>query len=59
VINKTGSPYMTKGGFGDTLAGVCGALWQEILTLSKLLLPLFLLMVKLANWQLKNMAKAF
>jgi len=26
VINKTGSPYMTKGGFGDTLAGVCGAL---------------------------------
>lgn len=26
VINKTGSPYMTKGGFGDTLAGICGAL---------------------------------
>ncbi len=26
AINKTGSPFMTKGGFGDTLAGVCGAL---------------------------------
>jgi len=26
VLNKTGSPYMTKGGFGDTLAGICGAL---------------------------------
>ncbi|MEM5766151.1 MAG: NAD(P)H-hydrate dehydratase [Candidatus Aenigmatarchaeota archaeon] len=25
AINKTGSPYMTKGGFGDTLAGICGA----------------------------------
>ncbi len=25
-INHTGSPYMTKGGFGDTLAGICGAL---------------------------------
>ena len=25
-INKTGSPYMTKGGFGDTLAGILGAL---------------------------------
>lgn len=24
--NKTGSPYMTKGGMGDTLAGICGAL---------------------------------
>ncbi len=24
--NKTGSPYMTKGGFGDTLSGICGAL---------------------------------
>ncbi len=24
--NKMGSPYMTKGGTGDTLAGVCGAL---------------------------------
>ncbi|MFH8080664.1 MAG: NAD(P)H-hydrate dehydratase [Candidatus Aenigmatarchaeota archaeon] len=26
AINKTGSPFMTKGGFGDTLAGICGAL---------------------------------
>lgn len=26
AINKTGSPYMTKGGTGDTLAGICGAL---------------------------------
>lgn len=26
AINKTGSPYMTKGGFGDTLSGICGAL---------------------------------
>ncbi len=26
VLNKTGSPYMTKGGFGDTLSGICGAL---------------------------------
>ncbi len=26
TINKTGSPYMTKGGFGDTLAGICGTL---------------------------------
>ncbi|HKZ45658.1 MAG TPA: NAD(P)H-hydrate dehydratase [archaeon] len=26
AINKTGSPYMTKGGLGDTLAGICGAL---------------------------------
>jgi NAD(P)H-hydrate epimerase len=25
-LNKTGSPFMTKGGFGDTLAGICGAL---------------------------------
>jgi len=24
--NRTGNPYMAKGGFGDTLAGVCGAL---------------------------------
>lgn len=24
MINKTGSPYMTKGGMGDTLAGICG-----------------------------------
>ncbi|MEM5799690.1 MAG: NAD(P)H-hydrate dehydratase [Candidatus Aenigmatarchaeota archaeon] len=26
AINKTGSAFMTKGGFGDTLAGICGAL---------------------------------
>ncbi|MBI4177598.1 MAG: NAD(P)H-hydrate dehydratase [Candidatus Aenigmarchaeota archaeon] len=26
AINKTGNPYMTKGGTGDTLAGVCGSL---------------------------------
>jgi len=26
AVNKTGSPYMTKGGTGDTLAGICGAL---------------------------------
>ena len=26
ITNNSGSPYMTKGGFGDTLAGVCGAL---------------------------------
>lgn len=26
VLNKTGSSYMTKGGFGDTLSGICGAL---------------------------------
>lgn len=25
VINSSGSPFMTKGGFGDTLAGICGA----------------------------------
>lgn len=25
-LNRTGSVYMTKGGFGDTLAGICGAL---------------------------------
>ncbi len=25
-LNKTGSPYMTKGGFGDTLAGICGTI---------------------------------
>jgi NAD(P)H-hydrate epimerase len=24
-INMTGNPYMTKGGTGDTLAGICGA----------------------------------
>jgi NAD(P)H-hydrate epimerase len=26
AMNKTGNPYMTKGGTGDTLAGICGAL---------------------------------
>jgi NAD(P)H-hydrate epimerase len=26
ALNRTGSPYMTKGGTGDTLAGICGAL---------------------------------
>lgn len=26
AVNKTGSAYMTKGGLGDTLAGICGAL---------------------------------
>jgi len=25
-LNQTGSPLMTKGGFGDTLAGICGGL---------------------------------
>lgn len=24
--NKAGAPFMTKGGFGDTLSGICGAL---------------------------------
>ena len=26
ALNKTGNPYMTKGGLGDSLAGICGAL---------------------------------
>ncbi|MDD3190403.1 MAG: NAD(P)H-hydrate dehydratase [Candidatus Pacebacteria bacterium] len=26
ILNRTGNPFMSKGGFGDTLAGVCGAL---------------------------------
>lgn len=26
MMNKTGNPYMTKGGSGDILAGICGAL---------------------------------
>jgi len=26
ALNRTGSPFMTKGGCGDTLAGICGAL---------------------------------
>jgi NAD(P)H-hydrate epimerase len=25
ALNKTGSPFMTKGGCGDTLTGICGA----------------------------------
>ncbi len=25
VLNRTGSPFMTKGGLGDTLTGICGA----------------------------------
>lgn len=26
ITNNSGTPFMTKGGFGDTLAGICGAL---------------------------------
>lgn len=26
ALNETGSPFMTKGGFGDTLSGICGSL---------------------------------
>jgi len=26
ALNRAGSPYMTKGGLGDTLAGICGSL---------------------------------
>lgn len=26
ALNKTGTPYLTKGGTGDSLAGICGAL---------------------------------
>ena len=26
ALNRTGNPYLTKGGTGDTLAGICGAL---------------------------------
>jgi len=29
AINRTGNPYMTKGGTGDTLAGICGALLAQ------------------------------
>ena len=29
AINKTGNPYMTKGGTGDTLAGICGSLLAQ------------------------------
>ncbi len=28
-INETGSPYMTKGGTGDTLAGICASLLAQ------------------------------
>ncbi|MFH0832503.1 MAG: NAD(P)H-hydrate dehydratase [Candidatus Aenigmatarchaeota archaeon] len=28
-MNKTGNPYMTKGGTGDTLAGICGSLLAQ------------------------------
>lgn len=26
ILNRTGNAFMSKGGFGDTLAGICGAL---------------------------------
>lgn len=26
VLSRAGTPFMTKGGFGDTLSGICGAL---------------------------------
>ncbi|MFH1671556.1 MAG: NAD(P)H-hydrate dehydratase [Candidatus Portnoybacteria bacterium] len=29
AVNKTGSPYMTVGGTGDVLAGICGALMAK------------------------------
>jgi NAD(P)H-hydrate epimerase len=29
AINKTGNPYMTKGGTGDILAGICGSLLAQ------------------------------
>ncbi|PJA01265.1 NAD(P)H-hydrate dehydratase [bacterium (Candidatus Gribaldobacteria) CG_4_10_14_0_2_um_filter_33_15] len=29
AINETGSPFMTKGGTGDTLAGICGSLLAQ------------------------------
>ncbi|MBI2971311.1 MAG: NAD(P)H-hydrate dehydratase [Candidatus Aenigmarchaeota archaeon] len=29
ALNRTGSPYMTKGGTGDTLAGICGSLLAQ------------------------------
>ena len=29
ALNKTGNPYMTKAGTGDTLAGICGALLAQ------------------------------
>jgi NAD(P)H-hydrate epimerase len=32
ALNNTGSPYMTVGGTGDTLAGICGALMARRLS---------------------------
>jgi len=29
AVNKTGNPYMTVGGTGDTLAGICGSLLAQ------------------------------
>jgi hydroxyethylthiazole kinase-like uncharacterized protein yjeF len=29
AVNRTGNPYMTKGGTGDTLAGICGSLLAQ------------------------------
>jgi NAD(P)H-hydrate epimerase len=29
ALNRTGNPYMTKGGTGDTLSGICGALLSQ------------------------------
>ncbi|RLJ03577.1 MAG: NAD(P)H-hydrate dehydratase [Candidatus Aenigmatarchaeota archaeon] len=29
ALNRTGSPYMTKGGTGDILAGICGSLLAQ------------------------------
>jgi NAD(P)H-hydrate epimerase len=29
ALNKTGNPYMTKGGTGDTLAGICGSMLAQ------------------------------
>lgn len=29
AVNKTGSPYLTTGGTGDTLAGICGSLMAQ------------------------------
>ena len=30
ALNKTGSPYMTKGGLGDTLSGILGAILARL-----------------------------
>lgn len=29
ILNETGSPYMTVGGTGDTLAGICGSIMAQ------------------------------